>query len=104
MRGMQLNGIDPEPGCAARRRHKASLARRSPSRSNAIGATLLSANGTAEGASVCQPWGTPGAICAPPFHGTSVEDLRPAWLSWMAIGMFDQRRMPSSVLRMAASV
>ena len=36
---------------------------------------------TAEGAMVCQPRGSLGGSWPPPFHGTSVEALRPAWAS-----------------------
>ena len=39
------------------------------------------ANGTADGATVCQPFGAVGGICPPPFQGTSVDALRPAWAS-----------------------
>jgi hypothetical protein len=38
-------------------------------------------NGIADGANVCHPLGWSGGTCAPPFHGTSVEALRPACAS-----------------------
>ena len=57
---------------------KSSRTRLSPSASNAVGALSSFAKGSAEGASVCQPSVSPGAICLPPSHGTLVEALRPA--------------------------
>jgi hypothetical protein len=45
-----------------------------------------------------------GGIWAPPRQGRSEDALRPAWASWMAIGMSDQPRTASRVRRIAASV
>jgi len=56
-----------------------------------------------DGATVCQPLGSPGAICAMPSQGFSVDALRPAWPSWIAIGMSDQRRTLASTRAIASS-
>jgi len=44
-----------------------------------------------------------GAICRPPNHGRSVDDLRPAWPSWVSIGMWECRLMLSSTRAIVAS-
>ncbi len=75
-----------------------------PITASSVGTICPFSNGVADGASFCQPWGSLGGICAPPFHGPSVEAFRPAWASWIAIGMSDQRRMLFSVRPIAASV
>ena len=68
--------------------------------SSAAGLSCPAAKGSDVGASVFHPRGSPGSNCAPPFHGTSVEALRPACPSWIATGMSDQRRTLSSVPRL----
>jgi hypothetical protein len=57
-----------------------------------------------EGATVCQPLGWSGAICSMPNHGLSVDALRPAWPSWIAIGMSDHRLTLVSTWRIASSL
>ena len=74
------------------------------SRLKAIGAASDGANGSADADSVRQPCGDSGAICAPPFHGTSVDALRPAWASWIATGIGDHWRMASTTRAIAVSL
>src|SRR5260221_484496 len=59
---------------------KASRTRTMPARSNATGGISPSICDSADGAYVCQP-PCAGRICWPPFHGTSLDALRPAWPS-----------------------
>jgi hypothetical protein len=75
-----------------------------PSASSSAGGFSPSSQAIGDGATVCQPFGSDGAICLPPSHGFSVDALRPAWPSWIAIGMSDQRRTLSSTRAIAASL
>jgi hypothetical protein len=47
----------------------------------------------ADGATVCQPRGWSGGMFAPPCHGTSLDALRPACASWIAILIGECRRI-----------
>ena len=51
-----------------------------------VGVCQSAFNGTAEGANVSQAPSS-AASAPPPFHGALVEALRPAWPSWMPMGV-----------------
>ena len=105
VRAVELDGIDAEPRGAPRRLGEASRTRASPARSSATGGLLAFGEGDrATAPPSASRSAASGGICPPPFHGTSVDALRPAWASWIAIGMSDQRRTLASVRAIAASV
>ncbi len=101
---VQLEPVDAEPQRALGRRHEAVAHAPEAFASSAWGATSPSAWATAEGASVRQPSGSSGAICAPPSHGTRLEAFRPAWLIWIATGIGAYSRIASSTRPSARSV
>ena len=74
------------PSAAARRvaRTKSSRTRSMSARVRAWGTSSPGECGSADGATVRQPSGASGAICAPPSQGAALDALRPAWLSWIA--------------------
>ena len=83
MRAVELDALEAEP-CGAT---KPALTRSMSAVESAIGSSSPSAWGTAEGASVFQPSGSPGAICAPPSHGAWLDALRPAWPTCIVTAM-----------------
>ena len=105
VRGVDLDAVEAEPrgaprrgarsrrGSSACRRRRAPRARSSPSTC-----------GTADGATACQPPGSPSGICAPPSHGARLDALRPAWASWIASGIGECARTRGEHARSAASL
>ena len=77
------NGSNPARRTASTKAARTRTSRASPS---ATGGSSSGACGIADGATVCQPPSS-GASSAPPSHGDWLEALRPAWPSWMPIGI-----------------
>ncbi len=82
---------------------KASRMRTSPAASMTRGAGSWGSCGRADGAWVGQPPAS-GAISWPPCHGNALDALRPAWPSWIASGMSEYLRIPSTTRPRAASL
>src|SRR6202051_4734806 len=81
----------------------ASRMRARPAASSTSGAVSPSLCGTAEGATVCQPPSEIGVKC-PPFHGTWLDALRPAWAICIATAALECLRTEAKIGFSAASV
>jgi len=82
VRRMQLNGVKAQANARRALSTKASRTRARPASSSAWGGGSEALWAMADGAQPCQPPAL-GGTSWPPFHGASLEALRPAWPSWM---------------------
>ena len=77
MGAVKLDRRKVEPRGAARAIGEGLAQRSRPSRSSSSGGFSPSRNGSGDGATVFQPFGSSGAICSPPFHGIFGRGLAP---------------------------